>query len=272
MVDSNLQRGGRGVGFTLSLPVSDANPNTPGPVVQDHIPPPTLLGGAETGSGPRFGSLDIPVSTSNPSTPFPGNGGSGSGNSTAIGGSSGIDRPESKVNSTLQTILIILGVCVGALLLVRLIVTQYISHKNKRTEEKGKGKGKKGRHSSPSGTSTSTCGETGGTDSGSFGSGDASNRAPMDRSMKEVPGTCDHPRWWFGSCQVVLRRWRGLSLVTVWDHHQPIPTTRVLNPSCLSPITRSQLLCPLRVSQVKLDDGEISSLPLEKKTEPLGLP
>ncbi|KAF9365412.1 hypothetical protein BGX34_010138 [Mortierella sp. NVP85] len=64
----------------------------------------------------------------------------GNGNGNGIGGTSGNDRPESKINSALQTILIILGVYVGALLLVGLIVTQYISHKNKRTEEKGKDK------------------------------------------------------------------------------------------------------------------------------------
>ncbi|KAF9138588.1 hypothetical protein BG015_002329 [Linnemannia schmuckeri] len=80
-------------------------------------------------------SGDLPYDSPSPSSPSTHtankNGGGGEG-----GGGDHIGQIE--VNSTIQTILVVLGFCVGALFLLGVVAMYYISHKNKRAEEKKK--------------------------------------------------------------------------------------------------------------------------------------
>ncbi|KAF9431816.1 hypothetical protein BGZ76_011665 [Entomortierella beljakovae] len=92
------------------------NKIVPGSVFDDDIPLSTFPDGA------GFDPPSIPPPSSSSSPP------SSSGKGGIIG--------QIEVNSTIQTVLISLGICVGALFLLGVIATQYISHKNKRAAEK----------------------------------------------------------------------------------------------------------------------------------------
>jgi len=52
-----------------------------------------------------------------------------------VGSSSGGGTPQIEVNSTIQTVLIALGIVIGVLVLIAIVAAYYISHKNKRAEE-----------------------------------------------------------------------------------------------------------------------------------------
>ncbi|KAF9361562.1 hypothetical protein BGX26_001567 [Mortierella sp. AD094] len=117
---SEPEEGYRG---TPPPPPSDVNSIVPGSIFQDEIPPPTL---AEA-SGYEPQQIGPSSSTS-------------TGSSSRSGGGSGIGSGhiQIEVNPTIQTVLVSLGICVGALFLLGVIATHYISHKNKRAEEKKK--------------------------------------------------------------------------------------------------------------------------------------
>ncbi|KAF9927317.1 hypothetical protein BGZ65_006842 [Modicella reniformis] len=105
-------------------------------VVQDDTPPaiapapPTLF----DSSGSDSSDINTPSSissTSSPSFPEKGSNIANNSSSVGIGSGNGSGRVDLEVNSTIQTILITVGVCVGALVLIGLIATRFISHKNK---------------------------------------------------------------------------------------------------------------------------------------------
>ncbi|KAG0044818.1 hypothetical protein BGZ83_009914 [Gryganskiella cystojenkinii] len=102
----------------LSSPApSDISSIVPGTIFPDDIPPTLIEGG---------------LGQDSPSPPFGGSGGGGgSSNSTQI-----------EVSATIQTVLITLGIVIGALFLVGVLATYYISHKNRAAEEKKKEKEK----------------------------------------------------------------------------------------------------------------------------------
>ena len=103
--------------YGISPPPVEINTIVPGSIFQDDITPPTFVDG---------NGYD-PVSSS-------------SGESTSSSGSNGVGGkgPDIEVSSTIQTVLISLGIVVGALFLLGVVATQYITHKNKRAEEKKK--------------------------------------------------------------------------------------------------------------------------------------
>ncbi|KAG0305309.1 hypothetical protein BGZ98_004342 [Dissophora globulifera] len=88
---------------------SDISSIVPGTIFQDDIPPPTLVDGSGTASDPQQQYSP---------TPSP----SGTG--------------QIEVTSTIQIVLISLGIAVGALFLFAVAATYFISHKNKRDEER----------------------------------------------------------------------------------------------------------------------------------------
>ncbi|KAF8977465.1 hypothetical protein BGZ46_007382 [Entomortierella lignicola] len=103
---------------------ADVSSIVPGSIFQDDTPSPSFVDGLEyeppqVGSSPSVGSPGIrgwPVSS----------------------------NQQIEVSSTIQTVLIALGVCVGALVLLGVFATHYISHKNKIAKEKKKALGEKG--------------------------------------------------------------------------------------------------------------------------------
>ncbi|KAG0309762.1 hypothetical protein BGZ99_000773 [Dissophora globulifera] len=105
----------------LSSPPSsqhDINAIVPGSIFQDDIPPPTFNDGTSGYDNP-----------SNVSTTISGAAGANTNSNV---------NNQIEVSSTIQTIMISLGICVGALFLLGVIATHYISHKNTRAEEKKK--------------------------------------------------------------------------------------------------------------------------------------
>ncbi|KAF9122868.1 hypothetical protein BGX30_001745, partial [Mortierella sp. GBA39] len=84
-------------------------------------------------------SYDSPTlpssSSSSPHTANKSGGGDGSGSN---GGGGGDHIGQIEVNSTIQTILVVLGFGVGALFLLGVVAMYYITHKNRRAEEKKK--------------------------------------------------------------------------------------------------------------------------------------
>ncbi|KAG0045672.1 hypothetical protein BGZ83_009103 [Gryganskiella cystojenkinii] len=101
--------------YGSSSPPIEINAIVPGNIFQDDVPPST------------FADSNEPFITNPPPSNAPPSSASG-----IIGGRA----PDIEVNPTIQTILISLGICVGALFLLGVIATQYITHKNKRAEEK----------------------------------------------------------------------------------------------------------------------------------------
>ncbi|KAF8923850.1 hypothetical protein BGZ58_002449 [Dissophora ornata] len=99
----------------------------PGSIFQDDIPPPTFMEGS---------SGYDPQTNNNTTTTTAGVATSANGRSSNNNNSGGGGHAEIEVNSTIQTVLITLGICVGALFLLGVIATHYISHKNRRAEEK----------------------------------------------------------------------------------------------------------------------------------------
>ncbi|KAF9114897.1 hypothetical protein BGX27_009444, partial [Mortierella sp. AM989] len=123
LATSEPQEGHRG---TSPPSPPDVHPTIPGSIFRGGIPPPSFADGA--GYEPQQ------VGTSSSTGSSAGGGGGGTGNKATL----------IEVNSTIQTALVTLGICVGALFLLGVIATQYISHKNKRVEEKKKVLGEKG--------------------------------------------------------------------------------------------------------------------------------
>ncbi|GJJ79131.1 hypothetical protein EMPS_11490 [Entomortierella parvispora] len=103
--------------YGISPPPVEINAIVPGSIFQDDITPPTFTDG--NGNDPV-----APVS-GEPTTPSSANG---------VGGKA----PDIEVSPTIQTVLISLGIVVGVLFLLGVVATHYITHKNKRAEQKKK--------------------------------------------------------------------------------------------------------------------------------------
>ncbi|KAG0370624.1 hypothetical protein BGZ54_005327 [Gamsiella multidivaricata] len=115
--------GQREYGSSFPVP-TDISSIVPGTIFQDDVPPPTFIDGSYDPPTPQ--QQYPPSSSLFRATPT----GSSTGN--------GDKHVQIEVNSTTQTVLISLGVCVGVLFLLGVLATHYISHKNKRAEKKKK--------------------------------------------------------------------------------------------------------------------------------------
>ncbi|KAI1319440.1 hypothetical protein EDD11_004017 [Mortierella claussenii] len=104
--------------FSSPPPQSDISSIVPGSVFQDDVPPPTFIDGSFDPSPPLGSSPDS--------------------NRNSTVNTTDNNHVEIEVNPTIQTVLISLGICVGALFLLGVFATWFITHKNKRAEEKKK--------------------------------------------------------------------------------------------------------------------------------------
>ncbi|KAF9573710.1 hypothetical protein EC968_008110 [Mortierella alpina] len=117
---------------TISPP-SDSNAIVPGSVFQEELPPATVSDGSS------YDQQFAPTHTVPATT----------GVSNKVGGGSGGGSLDIEVSSTIQTILVTLGICVAVLFLLGVIATHYITHKNKKAEEKKKVLGTAGDEKGP---------------------------------------------------------------------------------------------------------------------------
>ncbi|KAG0292708.1 hypothetical protein BGZ96_003777 [Linnemannia gamsii] len=106
--------------------ITEINSITPGAIFNDEFPSSFIDGG------------DLSFDTPSPSSP------TSSPHVANKAGSGGEHIGQIEVNSTTQTILVILGFCVGALFLVGVVAMYYITHKNRRAEEKKKRRDEEG--------------------------------------------------------------------------------------------------------------------------------
>ncbi|KAH7055433.1 hypothetical protein BKA57DRAFT_501937 [Linnemannia elongata] len=148
--------------FTSSS--SSTPPNTPSNAEINTIIPGTIF--PDDSSLPSFIdpgddlSYDSPTLSPSSSSPPPRtankSGGSGSNGGGGGGGGGGDHIGQIEVNSTIQTILVVLGFCVGALFLLGVVATYYITHKNRRAEEKKKRREEESGGGSKAGWSSTT--------------------------------------------------------------------------------------------------------------------
>ncbi|KAF9946039.1 hypothetical protein BGZ70_003436, partial [Mortierella alpina] len=117
---------------TISPP-TDINTIVPGSVFQEELPPATVSDGSS------YDHQFVPTHTVS-ATPRA---------STKSGGGSNDGHLDIEVSSTIQTILVTLGICVAVLFLLGVIATHYITHKNKKAEEKKKALGIAGDEKGP---------------------------------------------------------------------------------------------------------------------------
>ncbi|KAG0249721.1 hypothetical protein BG011_008998 [Mortierella polycephala] len=132
-MSSQLSRDDFGASFSTPL-IENSNP-LPGSTKDEIAPAYNLRQLASSSHIPSLSSA--PSASSSPSPSF-----SSSSMTSPTDGSGterdngGIENTPIQVNSTIQTVLISLGTCVGILFLLGIIALKFISHKNKRAEKK----------------------------------------------------------------------------------------------------------------------------------------
>ncbi|KAF9962121.1 hypothetical protein BGZ72_010053 [Mortierella alpina] len=116
-------------------PPTEVKAIDPGSIVQEDLPPATVSDGSS------YDRQFAPTHTVSVSTI--------SGVSNKSGGDGSGGQLDIEVSSTIQTILVTLGICIAVLFLLGVIATHYITHKNKKAEEKKKTSGTSGDEKGP---------------------------------------------------------------------------------------------------------------------------